>query len=469
MRFWKVVHRTNLWIKPNQLPFGCRLSGIVKSMPDTPYMTRKRIPTGILWIGCISFLAACTLDEPTPGNVGNTLTLSANQNYSLTSLSWNPVKVTGFKEYVILQSTHEIPSSPNPVINSDVSVLKRIDDADITTFLASNILFSPNVCYKLYASVDDRFIQSGNICVEQDFELLNGFFDRGGHMEDLDEMVLFDRVEQNLVSYNFKEGNITNTVNDIVLSFPLIEISAWAGVTNVFAYDQSPGKLRKYRFPELTSNMYKDLNGVLFAVSVYNQFLFVAVEESGKAFQVLNRANLIITDSEEGMTGNRNIAVFPGDPVIALEISDNAIKRYSIDANGIITFLGTLSYGVSQLSTQNTTARGTDLFIAGRLGNLLDREGNILGALNSNINSSVIMARFSENAKKAIYIISDNVNFRLEVADITNPEHINSLVSYNIPSANYADLVIDDDVIYVVGVSFATGQAQTFVLKYPVP
>ena len=436
-------------------------------------MNRKRIPTGYLWIAGISFLSACTLDEPAPGSVGTTLNLAANQNYSLTSLSWTPVKVTGFKEYVILQSTDEIPSTPAPEISANVSVLKRIDDADVTSFSAANILFSPKVCYKLYASVDDRFIQSSNVCVQQDFKLLNGFYDRGGHMEGLDEMVLFDRVEQHLVSYNYKTGNITNTVNDIFLSFPIIEMSGWAGTTNVFAYDQSPGTLRKYRFPELTSNMLKNFGGVLFAANVYEQFIFVAVEESGKAFQVVNRTNLTVIDTKQGSLGNRNISVFPGnhtgDPLIVLEISDNTINRYSIDAAGKATFLGSRSPGVNQLSTQNSTAKGTGLFIAGRAGNILNRDGDILGALAGGINAFVLIARFSEDEKKAVYIFSDNINISLQVADISNPGNVGSLVSYNIPSANYADLLVDDNIIYIVGVSFATGQAQTFVLKFPMP
>lgn len=432
-------------------------------------MNKKRTRTGLLWIAGILFLPACTLDEPATGSVGNTLTLTANQNLSLTSLNWNPVKVTGFKEYVILQSTEEIPFSPAPVITSSVSVLKRIDDVDITSFTASDVLFAPKICYKLFASVDDRFIQSSNVCVDQQVELLDGFYDRGGHLNGLDEMVLFDRVDQHLISYNYKEGNITNTVNDIVLSFPIIEMSTWSGTTNVFAYDQSPARLRKYRFPELTSNMFKDFNGVLFAANIYNQFIFVAVEEFGRAFQVINRTNLVEIDHEQGTLGNRNIAVFPGDPVIVLEVSDFNINRYAIDENGRATFLGSRTPGITQLGTQSSTASGNNLFISGRLGNILDREGNIVGILNSNINSTIFITRFSQDENKVAYIITDNITMRLEVADISNPDHIAALVSYNVPSASYADLLIDDNIIYTVGLSFATGIAQTFVLKYPMP
>ena len=121
-----------------------------------------------------------------PGPPSQVLTLSAHQNLSLTELSWNPVRLSGFKEYIILQSSDEIAPSPTPVTSANVSVLKRIDDVDVTSFEASEILFTPRICYKLYASVDDRFIQSQNICIDQNFTLIEGFYDRAGHGGDVD-------------------------------------------------------------------------------------------------------------------------------------------------------------------------------------------------------------------------------------------------------------------------------------------
>jgi hypothetical protein len=65
--------------------------------------------------------------------------------------------------------------------------------------------------------------------------------------------------------------------------------------------------------------------------------------------------------------------------------------------------------------------------------------------------------------------MSDNVSIRLEVADISNPASISVLSSFTIPSANYSELILDNEAIHVVGVSFDSGQAQTFILKYPLP
>lgn len=431
-------------------------------------MIGKGIHPGIIFLAAISLLTGCTLDDPGTGGVNFPVSLQVEKDYSLIKLTWSSVKVTGFKEYILLQSTEEIPPSSTPVVSSTVTILKRIDDADVTSFQASEVLFAPKVCYKLYVSMDDRFIQSSNVCIEQDFTLLNGFYDRAGHEVGVDELVMFDRLNQRLSTFDYKAGEITNTVNDIVLSFPIIEISSSGGTTNVFAYDQSPARLRKYSFPALTSNMYKDFSGVLFAVSVHEQFIFASVEEFNTSFRVLNRSNLSDIDSKPGLPGNRNIAVFPGDELLVLEAGDNGINRYSINSAGKITLLDALTPGISQPNTQNSTAQGSEIFIAGRSGDIIDRNGKIVASLVTDINSFISIARLSSDENKAAYIVSDNIS-RLEVVDISNLPHIDQISSIQVPSANYSDLIIDDDIIYVIGVSFVTGQARTFILKYPMP
>ena len=414
-------------------------------------------------------IQACTLDDPGSSNTITPLTLQADQNLSLTELHWNAVKVTGFREYIILQSTNEIPATPTPEVSANVTILKRIDDADVTSFSTSNILFTPDVCYKLYVSIEDRFIQSPNICVHQDFQLFNGFYDRAAHEDGIDEMVMFDRVNQRLSSYNYKEGTITRSVNEIFLSFPILELSQWEDNISLFAYDQSPGVLRKYRYPELTSSMSKDFGGVLFAANFHEQFIVAAIEDFNGSLKVLSRSNLSVLDSKQGLLGNRNVAVFEGDPLITLDISDNEILRYNIDGSGKLALIDTKAHGISQPSSQNAAAQGTDLFISGRLGTIVDRDGNIAGTLNSNPNETVWMARFSEDERKVVYGLNAGINLRLEIADISNLGNITRLSTFNIPSANYSDMVVEDGIIYLTGVTFDSGQAQTFTLKYPMP
>ncbi len=431
-------------------------------------MDWKGIYISILLMGGLSFLANCTLDDPGASGSNPPLTLHADQNLSLITLSWDPVKVTGFKEYVILQSTSDIPNAPTPIVNGETIVLKRIDDSDIHSFTVSNTLFAPRLCYKLYTSVDDRFLYSSTVCVDQDFTLFPGFYDRAGHETGLDEIVLFDRVNARFSSMDYKNEVITKTVNDNNLSFPIIDVSTFEGITNVFAYDQSPPRMKKYRFPELTVLTYRDFSSVLFAVEIYKQFIFIAVDESFKSFQVLNRNNLNIIDTKPGITGNRNIAVFEGNPLVVLEIGETAINVYNIDQAGKISLVEQKPSGVSQMNTQNTIANSEEYFIGGRLGIIVNRNAEIIGNITNGINAFISMNRFSPDKSKVVSIINDNIRTRLEINDISGLPAISTIASYDIPPANYADVIVEDHIIYVIGVTFATGQAQTFILKYPI-
>lgn len=421
----------------------------------------------IATIGLV-FSSACTLDEPTDTNQNPALTLDYTQNLSLTNLTWDAVKVTGFKEYIILQSSNPIPNSPTPVINQDVTVLKRIKEVDSTNLSVSTMLFSPQICYKLYCAVDDRFLYSQTLCIEQDIDVVSGFYDRGCHLAGNDEAVMFDRVNNVLSTLNYKTGTITNSVTDIVLSFPSLEMSSWAGVTNTFGFDQSPAWLRKYNFPALTASNSKNFNQVLWAANVHNQFVFVATDDAfSNNFQVLSRNNLSLIHGAQTMTGNQNIAVFPGDPLTVMTIGSTETKKYSIDANGMISASVDVPARILQPDLQSACAEGTDLFICGREGTIINRNGVNVGTLNTDINASILLNRLSIDEKKAIYVINDNGTMRLEIADISQLPVVTLLTTYDLPALTYADVIPEDEIIYLIGTSFNSSQPQTTILRYP--
>ncbi len=421
----------------------------------------------IATIGLV-FSSACTLDEPTDTNQNPALTLDYTQNLSLTNLTWDAVKVTGFKEYIILQSSNPIPNSPTPVINQDVTVLKRIKEVDSTNLSVSTMLFSPQICYKLYCAVDDRFLYSQTLCIEQDIDVVSGFYDRGCHLAGNDEAVMFDRVNNVLSTLNYKTGTITNSVTDIVLSFPSLEMSSWAGVTNTFGFDQSPAWLRKYNFPALTASNSKNFNQVLWAANVHNQFVFVATDDAfSNNFQVLSRNNLSLIHGAQTMTGNQNIVVFPGDPLTVMTIGSTETKKYSIDANGMISASVDVPARILQPDLQSTCAEGTDLFICGREGTIINRNGVNVGTLNTDINASILLNRLSIDEKKAIYVINDNGTMRLEIADISQLPVVTLLTTYDLPALTYADVIPEDEIIYLIGTSFNSSQPQTTILRYP--
>ncbi|HSF89495.1 MAG TPA: hypothetical protein VLA46_08770 [Saprospiraceae bacterium] len=422
---------------------------------------------GVLAMIGLALSSACTLDEPADTNQDPALTLDYTQQLSLTNLTWDAVRVTGFKEYIILQSSNPIPNSPTPVINQDVTVLKRINDVDVTSLSVSTMLFSPQICYKLYCAVDDRFLYSSTLCIQQDIDVVNGFYDRGCHVAGQSEAVVFDRINNVLSTLNYKTGTITNSVTDIVLNFPSLEMSTWAGVTNVFGFNQSPAWLRKYNFPALTSSNSKNFNQILWAANVHNEFVFVVTDDFNNNFQVLNRSNLSFLHGIQTLSGNQNIAVFPGEPLAVMTIGLSGSKKYSIDTDGKILASVDVPARILQPDLQSTCAEGTELFICGREGTIINKNGENAGTLNTDINSSILLNRLSPDEKKAIYVINDNGTMRLEIADISQLPVVTLLTSYDLPALNYADVIPEDQIIYLIGTSFNSSQAQTTILRYP--
>jgi len=420
------------------------------------------IPLLVGWMGC-------SLSEPEPSSFTTALTLNAEQNLSLTTLSWNRVNVTGFKEYIILQSLNPIPDSPVPVLSPGVTVLKRIDDLDITTHAVSIPLLASQVCYKLYCAVDDRFLYSANLCVNPQIDVVDGFLDRGCHEQGNDEAILFDRFNRRLVALNYKTGIFTTMVIDLDLNFPTLEMTTWNNITNVFASDQSPSWIRKYTFPSLTGVNVKQFNSVLWSANVHNQFVFVATDEFNKGFQVLSRNNMTHLDSRQGSFGNQNIAVFPGDQTTVLTLGSTESKKYLVNDEGKIVSEELIPARIFQVDRQHNCADGSTLFIGGTNGSIINPAGENVASLNINNNKFIQLPRFTADETKAVYLISDNIEIRLEVVDLSNLPSITILQSFVVPSINYADIIPDGDIIYLLGTNFNSSFPQTFILKYPFP
>lgn len=431
-------------------------------------MNCKSLNTGSFLLCFFGFITGCSLNDP--GNTNNEppLKLHAEQNLSLITLSWDPVNVTGFKEYIILQSTVYIPNAPVPEVTTETTIVKRIDSREVHSASFSNTLFAPHLCFKLYTAVNDRFLYSSTVCIDQDFTLINGFNDRAGHLDGTDKVVMFDRVDARLSTFDYKMNIVSASVGEQSLSFPVIEVSSLNDVTNVIAYDQSPPRMRKYTFPDLNFLTSRDFTSIIYSVKSYRQFVFVSVDDFDKTFYVLNRSNFSTIDSRTSINGNRNIAIFNTDPVIVLEIGETVMARYTIDENGHVVTSEQINRGVSQISTQNTTANSDDYFIGGRFGNIIDHNGELVASVNSGVNAIVLFSRFSVDKNKVLSIVSNNVKVTLDINDISSLPNTTKVDSYELPVATYSDLIVEDHFAYVVGVTFATGQSQTFILKYPI-
>ncbi len=105
----------------------------------------KKLIIPFILVFSIILIPACSLNDPGTTSSAPPLTLRADQHLSLITLNWEPVKVTGFKEYILLQSTSDLPDNSTPTISTETTVLKRIGDSDIHSFTLPNNLLAPKL------------------------------------------------------------------------------------------------------------------------------------------------------------------------------------------------------------------------------------------------------------------------------------------------------------------------------------
>jgi hypothetical protein len=409
----------------------------------------------------------CTLDEGDPGTSDPALTLNIDQELSVINLSWAPVKVTGFKEYIILQSAGEIPNSPTPPVSQEVTVLERINIVNDTTFSTTSILFSPTSCYKLYCSVDDRFLYSSTVCIEPSTTIIPGFNDRADHDPDLPQIALFDRSNIKLTAFTDGDGTVFKSIAENNLSFPQLDLSTYQGSNRLFSFDLSFAQVRKYSFPDLSIQDQAFVGESIIGGLAWNNFVFMVLQSTTSGFRILNAETLTTIDSKPGLPGNRNIAVFDGDPIIVLEISDVAIIQYEVNSVGKVIQSNQISATIFQPATQNTCDVNDEYYIGGRLSTIVNKDAEIITSLESGNNVFSQMSRFSPDGTKAAIIVSDFNVVKLEIFDISNLPSVTKSKTYSLPNATYADLYFRDNVINVVGVNFNSSSPQTFFLKFP--
>jgi hypothetical protein len=416
------------------------------------------------------FIIGCTLDNPATSS-DPPLTLHVEQNLSLITLRWDAVKVTGFKEYILLQSLDDIPDSTAPVVNSMIFLLKRINDNNIDSFTFPNALLLPKRCFKLYTSVDDRFLYSSSVCLDLTFNTFDGDYASAGHETGLKQEVLYERDQHFISLMDYETSDFLNQVSDVNLFSPIFEISTFDDTTHVFAYEQSAtSTLWKYKFPELTPLLSRNFNGLVEAISVIKQFVFIHVNQAQKHFQVLDRNSFNLIDSKNGNTGgtgNWNIAVFDGNPIVVLEIDKNTITQYLIDPAGKISQAIVKSSQDNPVGEQNTTANSEACFVAGRFGAIITRDGKAIDFVTDESADFVKMNRFSPDRTKLVSIISNSGSTRLEIRDVSNLAFISLVKSFEIPAVNYSDVIVEEDFIYLLGFMPSTEPPQTFIFKYP--
>jgi hypothetical protein len=184
---------------------------------------------------------------------------------------------------------------------------------------------------------------------------------------------------------------------------------------------------------------------------------------------VLSRSNFSPLDISQGMQNNQCIAVFPGSPLSVLTLGPAESKKYLISETGQIISESFITARAAQPDRQHNCAEGPTLFITPGNGTIVNINGEALANINTNINSFIQLVRLTADESKAVYLLNSNTEIKLEVVDLSNLPTVTLLQSLVVPSVSYADIIPEDDIIYVIGTSFNSSVPQTFILKYPMP
>ncbi len=423
--------------------------------------------SGLFLLLSTLFWSGCTLSDPDPTLNDPALTLTYTQDYSVTHFTWDKVKVTGFKEYILLQSAMPIPDAPTPEVNQDVTVLKRINEVDQNFLTTSGFLIGTQTCYKLYCAVDDRFMYSPTVCFDQNNLSFDGFFDKGAHLEGNDEMAVYDRVNDEFAVVNYKTGQVTKRVTNSTFNFPSMEMQFYNNATNVVAYNQSAAWLGVYSFPSLNPIQVRSFGNVLWSARPFRNYIVAATNQPGAEFQVLQKSTLLAFDGRSGTTNSQNIAIFEGDPAVILTLGPAGSKRYTLSTTGFILSEQSIPARIGQPDQQFSCAQGTDIFIGGNKGDIISRDGENIVSLTSGNNNFVVLSRLNQDETKVVYILNRNGNMFLEIADISQLPQVTVERSFELPALTYADVIPEEDLIYVVGTTFSSSLPVTFTLKYP--
>jgi hypothetical protein len=278
---------------------------------------------------------------------------------------------------------------------------------------------------------------------------------------------MFDRVNIRLAAVDDVDGSMENIVQETSVTFPQLDLSTYQGTTRLYSYDLSSSQIRKYSFPELNLQNQKFLGETIMGGYAKGDFVYMLLNNSFAAFQVLNAQNFSTIDTEIGLPGSRNLAVFDGDPVQVMEISEIGIIRYDVNSLGKVIQSDQFDTGVVQPSTQNTCDFNDQYYIGGRFSTIVNKEADVVTSLVSGINSFTQMCRFSPDGTKAAIIVNNGNVVELQIFDITNLPAAVKTKAFNLPNATFSDLYYRDNVINIIGVNFNSSSPQTFFLKFP--
>ena len=316
------------------------------------------------------------------------------------SFSWDEVRSSNFRQYILVRSITPIAAGMSPILNQ--SVFQSAHYADTTAAPSTNFFFDALSYYKLYAQIGDRWLESNEIPINTAINSVTGIPVASIFYPDSNWVITLKRDNSSSSAGKLVLTNLTT--NKVILSTQSYPISVLDQIAMTVGHSLSGA-------PELyitTSTSFKKVSLPLLVVQS-TQTSFSApysVAEGGGSTLILTNGNtstslnlrkksdfsIIKSISRTNYFEHRTLGVLDTATNLVIEASSSQTQVFNINAvTGVIS--GTLTaneLGNSPFLFQLPMSPDKQFFCPNSRGTIYDRSLNMIGTANPNPNNAFL-------------------------------------------------------------------------------
>jgi hypothetical protein len=332
------------------------------------------------------------------------------------TLSWGEVKVTSFERYVLTKRGAPSTVGSGPVSNA--IIFESTDYTQISAPAFTGLSFDTVNYYRLYARVNGRWLESNEIVVQRQIQVVSGLPIATVYYPDSNWVITLKTESNNgatgklVVSDLNKDKTYSSNTTFPISINTQIAMAVGQGNSGPELYVTTSSTFRRLSLPTLTQ--LSQHTGVAGPYSVaqtgYNTLLFTH-ENSTKSMVLRRKSDFgVIKDiSDVNWFNRRLLAVLDTTPTGAniLEASDNSVRVFHINnSTGTLTNIQvTTDFGNGSLGINVPVSKDRQIFMANGSGNIRDRNLGIVSSI-SVATSNIFMtdAVFSDSDPDIIYV-----------------------------------------------------------------
>lgn len=345
--------------------------------------------SGILFsLLLLTFMAGCKDNLVVDNSDQNfPLTLNSELGNDKVTLRWEAANVSNFEKYVVLRSRNPIPAGLRPVFStSEQEIILQSDDIKTTEFVDESLPIVEKLYYKLYISIDDRFIESDAVVVNFDNLLVDG---NGGVIKfvaDSSWVILGDEFTGTLRVLNYRTKGIlaskpvqfTNADNmclDVAVENGKQVLYWWAGYNNFY----------KYSLPDLTQLNFWPVPFSGFSILVDDNLVYTTQYDYNQSFSPRRKTDMSVLKAHYRLDyyTHRTLAMLDKTTHRIVEASPYRILTYNVNPiTGDVTNMAERSTNTFNVFYREMpVAKNGQYFIAQYDGSVYDQNLNFIATV----------------------------------------------------------------------------------------